>query len=98
VLAGQKRQRVPAFDSDLIIARFLTVIGMRGHSWESVEMALQLIAGNRHGVQAMSSHTYALHETDRALRSLVGQGDDGMVHMTIDPHRLDATMPGAGDA
>ena len=99
VLAGQKRQRVPAFDSDLIIARFLTVTGMRGHSYHSVELALQLIAANRHGVQAMSSHTYRLHETDRALRSLVGEGDEGMVHMTIDPPRLaDAPVGGAADA
>jgi hypothetical protein len=41
----------------------------------------------------MSSHTYGLHETDRALRSLVGEGDEGMVHMTIDPHRLDGAPP-----
>jgi hypothetical protein len=72
---------------------------MRGHSYHSVELALQLIAANRHNVLAMSSHTYGLHETDRALRSLVGEGDEGMVHMTIDPHRLGPTPAGgAADA
>jgi threonine dehydrogenase-like Zn-dependent dehydrogenase len=85
ILGGQKRQKVPAFDSDRIIANFLTVKGMRGHSYASVELALQLIAGNRHNVAAMSTHTFGLADTDLALRSLVGDGVAGAIHMTIDP-------------
>lgn len=85
ILAGQKRQVVPQFDSDRIIANFLTVKGMRGHSYASVELALQLIAGNRHRVTAMSTHAFSLEETDLALRSLAGLGVDGAIHMTIDP-------------
>lgn len=87
ILGGQKRQKIPAFDSDRIIANFLTVKGMRGHSYQSVELALQLIAGNRHNVTAMSTHSFGLQETDLALRSLVGQGVDGPIHMTIEPDR-----------
>lgn len=87
ILGGQKRQKIPAFDSDRIIANFLTVKGMRGHSYESVELALQLIAGNRHNVTAMSTHTFALEETDLALRSLVGEGVARPIHMTIEPGR-----------
>lgn len=87
VLGGQKRQPVPMFDSDRIIANFLTVKGMRGHSYESVELALQLIAGNRHNVTAMSTHTFSLDQTDLALRTLVGEGVDGAVHMTVEPRR-----------
>jgi threonine dehydrogenase-like Zn-dependent dehydrogenase len=85
ILAGQKRRKLPEFDSDMIIARFLTVKGMRGHSYESVELALQLIAANRHNVTAMSTHTFALKETDLALRSLVGKGVESAIHMTVDP-------------
>lgn len=87
ILGGQKRQKIPAFDSDRIIANFLTVKGMRGHSYESVELALQLIAGNRHNVTAMSTHTFSLQETDLALRSLVGEGVACPIHMTIEPQR-----------
>lgn len=87
ILGGQKRQPIPAFDSDRIIANFLTVKGMRGHSYTSVELALQLIAGNRHNVAAMSTHTFSLEQTDLALRSLVGEGVEGAVHMTIEPQR-----------
>ena len=85
ILGGQKRRTIPDFDSDLIIARFLTVKGMRGHSYESVELALQLIAAGRHGVAEMSTHTFCLADTDLALRSLVGEGVAEAVHMTIDP-------------
>src|SRR5690606_34911362 len=85
ILGGQKRRRIPEFDSDMIIARFLTVKGMRGHSYQSVELALQLIAGNRHHVTSMSSHAFGLDDTDLALRSLAGKGVENAIHMVIDP-------------
>jgi threonine dehydrogenase-like Zn-dependent dehydrogenase len=87
ILGGIKRKKIPEFDSDMIIARFLTVKGMRGHSFESVELALQLIAGNRHNVREMSTHSFGLDQTEYALRSLVGEGAEDVVHMTIDPWR-----------
>jgi threonine dehydrogenase-like Zn-dependent dehydrogenase len=85
ILGGLKSTKVPSFDSDMIIARFLTVKGMRGHSYESVEMALQLIAQNKHNVQRMSTHQFGLAETEFALKTLVGQGAPDAVHMTINP-------------
>lgn len=91
ILAGQKRQPVPAFNSDLIISHFLTVMGMRGHSYAAVEMAIDLIAHNRHGVLALSSPSYGLHETDHALQTLAGLGDVGRLHTSIDPRILTST-------
>ncbi len=37
----------------------------------------------------MSTHCFGLHQTDLALRSLVGQGVEGAVHMTVDPLKTD---------
>jgi threonine dehydrogenase-like Zn-dependent dehydrogenase len=85
ILGGIKRQKVPQFDSDMIIAKFLTVKGMRGHSYESVEMALQMIAADRHNVRLMSTHKFGLDQTEYAIRSLVGEGAEDALHMTIDP-------------
>jgi threonine dehydrogenase-like Zn-dependent dehydrogenase len=87
ILGGQKRQSIPEFDSDRIIAKFLTVKGMRGHSWQAVELALGVIANDRHGVCDLSTHTFALQDTDVALRTLVGQGAEAAVHCTVDPWR-----------
>jgi threonine dehydrogenase-like Zn-dependent dehydrogenase len=85
ILGGQKRRSIPEFDSDRIIAKFLTVKGMRGHSYQAVELALGMIAGNRHGVCDLSTHSFALADTDLALRTLVGQGVEATVHCTVDP-------------
>ncbi len=85
ILGGQKGRPVPSFNSDLIIAHFLTVMGMRGHSYGAVEMAIDLIAHNRHGVQALSSPSYSLQQTDHALQTLAGLGDVGRMHTSIDP-------------
>jgi threonine dehydrogenase-like Zn-dependent dehydrogenase len=87
ILGGQKRKSIPEFDSDRIIAKFLTVKGMRGHSYQAVELALGMIAGNRQGVCDLSTHTFALQDTDVALRTLVGQGAEAAVHCTVDPWR-----------
>jgi threonine dehydrogenase-like Zn-dependent dehydrogenase len=87
ILGGQKRQSIPEFDSDRIISKFLTVKGMRGHSYQAVELALGMIAKNRHGVCDLSTHTFALEDTDAALRTLVGQGVEAAVHCTVDPWR-----------
>ncbi len=87
ILGGQKRRPVPAFESDLIIRKFLTVKGMRGHSYRSVELALGMIASGRHRLGELCTHTYALAETDRALRTVGGEGDADAIHCCIDPWR-----------
>jgi threonine dehydrogenase-like Zn-dependent dehydrogenase len=86
ILGGQKRKKIPEFDSDQIIAKFLTVKGMRGHSFESVELALQLIHSDKYAVKEMSTHLFGLNDTNLALQSLVGNGVNQPIHMVIEPH------------
>ncbi len=85
ILGGQKRKKIPEFDSDMVIAKFLTLKGMRGHSYVSVELALGMIAANRHNIREMSTHTFPLSQVDAALKTLVGQGAEAAVHCTVDP-------------
>lgn len=85
VLGGQKRKPVPAFESDRIIANYLTVKGMRGHSYQAVELALAIIARNAQGVHRMSTHLFGLAEVDQALRTMVGEIEDGAVHCVVAP-------------
>ncbi len=86
ILGGQKRKKIPEFDSDQFIAKFLTVKGMRGHSFESVELALQIIASDKHAIKQMGTHLLGLHQTDLALQTLVGNGLEGAIHMVVDPN------------
>ena len=71
---------------------------MNSHSWHRCpvndnfpnpinlrKIWLQLIAGNRHNVTAMSTHQFGLAQTDLALKSLAGLGVDAAIHMTINP-------------
>src|SRR5712664_4342090 len=70
ILGGQKRTSIPEFDSDLMIRKFLTVKGMRGHSYASVEMALQIIASGRYPLGKMCTHSFGLNEVGDALRTV----------------------------
>jgi threonine dehydrogenase-like Zn-dependent dehydrogenase len=87
LLAAPKGQRLPQFDADLVIARYLTVRGMRGHGYDAVERAIALIAGGRHALDAMTTHLLALNEVDLALRTIGGRGMDDAIHMSVDPWR-----------
>jgi threonine dehydrogenase-like Zn-dependent dehydrogenase len=85
LLAAQKQTRLPEFDSDALISRFLTVKGMRGHSFEAVETAIRIIARGRYPLHEMCTHLFGLDQVDLALRSIGGTGLDDAIHMCIDP-------------
>jgi threonine dehydrogenase-like Zn-dependent dehydrogenase len=87
ILGGRKFRTVPEFNSDLLITRFLTVKGMRGHSYRSVEIALQIIAGGKYPLDAMCTHVFSLHEVDQALHTVGGEGLPGAIHCAVDPWR-----------
>jgi threonine dehydrogenase-like Zn-dependent dehydrogenase len=87
ILGAQKRQRIPEFDSDLIIRKFLTVKGMRGHSYQSVEMALAIIASGRYPLAKMCTHNFGLADVGEALRTVGGEGRPDAIHCSVDPWR-----------
>jgi threonine dehydrogenase-like Zn-dependent dehydrogenase len=87
ILGAQKRKPIPAFNADLVIQKFLTVKGMRGHSFESVELALQIIASGRYPMSEMCTHLFGLAEVDTALRTVGGEGLPGAIHIAVDPWR-----------
>jgi len=87
ILGGRKFKTVPEFNSDLLITRFLTVKGMRGHSYQSVELALGLIAGGKYALDGMCTHVFALADVDRALHTVGGEGEPGAIHVAVDPWR-----------
>lgn len=87
ILGGQKRQPIPEFDSDAMIRKVLTVKGMRGHSYRSVEMALQIIASGRYPLDKMCTHLFGLGEVGEALRTVGGEGRSDAIHCSVDPWR-----------
>lgn len=87
ILGGRKGRSIPEFDSDLLVRKFLTVKGMRGHSYQSVEMALRIIASGRYPLEKLCTHLFALSEVGEALRTVAGEGGRSAIHCSVDPWR-----------
>jgi threonine dehydrogenase-like Zn-dependent dehydrogenase len=89
IAAASKKKPIDGFDLDLVIRKAVDFRGVRGHSFKSVEMALDLMASNTVDLEAMSTHEYGLDEADTAVRLVGGEITDehgeSPIHVTIDP-------------
>lgn len=85
LLGGFKHATIPDFYSDQLISKRLTVKGVRGHGYDSVEMAVRLIASEKHPLNELCTHLYSLRETDEALKTLGGEGVPDAVCVTVAP-------------
>ena len=87
LIGGRKGAPVPQFDVDVLFTRFLSVKGMRGHSYQAVELGLQIIASRKYPLEEMCTHTFALGDVDEALRTVGGEGKPDAIHCAVDPWR-----------
>ncbi|QIN79976.1 zinc-binding dehydrogenase [Rubrobacter marinus] len=85
LLGGFKGEPLPRFPSDVLISKCLTLKGVRGHSYESVELALRTIASGRYPLGEMCTHRFGLSEVDEALRTMGGESGSGAVHVVVAP-------------
>lgn len=65
--------------------RYLTIKAPRGHSYRSVELALQLIASRRWPVDLLCSHDFGLDGVHDAILATAGRGIEGAIHVTVSP-------------
>ena len=85
ILGGRAGGTIPEFDPDVLVKKVLTVKGVRGHSFEAVELAMQVIASGRHPLEAMCTHVFPLAETGEALKTVGGEGLPDAIHCAVDP-------------
>jgi threonine dehydrogenase-like Zn-dependent dehydrogenase len=85
LVCGRKGKPIPEFESDMLFRKFLTVKGMRGHSYQAVEMALQIIASGRYPIEKMCTHGFGLGGVEVALRTVGGQGEGNAIHCSVGP-------------
>jgi threonine dehydrogenase-like Zn-dependent dehydrogenase len=85
LLAAYKRTTIDGFALDSVIRQQMTVLGVRGHSFRAVEMALRLMASRTVNLGAMSTHVFGLADVDQALRLVGGEIQDNAIHVTIEP-------------
>ena len=69
-------------DMQLVRTRAISLRGLRGHSWASVEWALHLLASGRRPYSDLSAGTLPLTAVDEAIRRTAA-GE--VMHVSIDP-------------
>lgn len=85
LLASRKGVPVPEFDLDRMLGMQMTVKGLRGHSYQSVEMALDTMAMGRFPLELLSTHIVGLDGVDKALRTIGGEVREDAIHITVNP-------------
>jgi threonine dehydrogenase-like Zn-dependent dehydrogenase len=85
LLASRKGKPVEDFDLDRALGMQMTIKGVRGHSYRSVELALAAMATGRHPLELLSSSEVGLQDVDRALRAIGGEIESDAIHITVAP-------------
>ncbi|ALS21817.1 MULTISPECIES: zinc-dependent alcohol dehydrogenase [Paenibacillus] len=85
MFGAYKYTKIPEFDIDSVITKTLQLKGVRGHSYTSVQMAVDFIASGKFPLRIMNSHDFALEETDLALKTAGGEGEPGPLLVTVSP-------------
>jgi threonine dehydrogenase-like Zn-dependent dehydrogenase len=79
-----KKSAVP-FDLDRLIKNQIRMLGTRGHSFEAVELALQLMNCGKCPLELMSTHVVGLKDVDAALKIVGGESTEKAIHITVEP-------------
>ena len=65
--------------------RNLTLKWAHGHSYASVELAIQMIVSGKYPMAEISTHTFGLTEVADAIQAVAGEGAPGAIHVSVLP-------------
>ena len=65
--------------------KYITLKAARGHSYASVELAIQWIASGKFPLELLTTHHFGLDGIDLAIKSTGGTGLAGAIHVTVLP-------------
>lgn len=75
------------FPAAEMTAKRVTLKAARGHSYQAVETAIELISSGIYPVELMATHEFKLDEVDLAIKSIGGQGVPGAIHVSVIPSK-----------
>jgi threonine dehydrogenase-like Zn-dependent dehydrogenase len=84
VVQGELRE-FPNFPLERVTTKAITIKSARGHSYKACELALAQLASKRFPLEKMTTHRFALKDTDLAIKSVGGQGAPGVIHASLMP-------------
>jgi threonine dehydrogenase-like Zn-dependent dehydrogenase len=76
---------VPDFPLERMARKYITVKAARGHSYTSVELAIQRIASGKFPLDLLCTHAFGLDGVDLAIKSTGGTGMPDAIHVTVKP-------------
>jgi threonine dehydrogenase-like Zn-dependent dehydrogenase len=79
-----KKSAVP-LDLDRLIRYQASLTGVRGHSYEAVELAIGAMDSGKYPLDLISTHVVGLSEVDRALKIVGGEDKEPAIHITVEP-------------
>jgi threonine dehydrogenase-like Zn-dependent dehydrogenase len=82
VLGGPGEQQISTVGTG---RKNLTMRWAHGHSYRSVELAIQSIASGKYPIDLVTTHHFGLSEAALAIESVAGEGVPGAIHVSIDP-------------
>jgi threonine dehydrogenase-like Zn-dependent dehydrogenase len=75
----------PGFPIRELTEKAITVKSARGHSYKACELALEQLASKRFPLDQLTTHTFGLDDVDLAIRSVGGEGEPDVIHVSLLP-------------
>jgi threonine dehydrogenase-like Zn-dependent dehydrogenase len=75
----------PDFPLKKMTEKSITLASARGHGYRAVELALAQLASGRFPLERLATHSFGLHEVDRAIRALAGETGEDALHISLLP-------------
>ena len=84
VVQGEMNE-FPNFPIAKVTLKFITIKSARGHSYKACELALRQLASHRFPLEMVTTHTFGLADTALAIKSVGGEGAEGVIHVSLMP-------------
>jgi threonine dehydrogenase-like Zn-dependent dehydrogenase len=93
---AMKKTLAAPLDLDRLIRFQIELRGVRGHSFQAVELAIRAMNSGQHRLDLISTHVLGLDDVDHALKLVGGEAQDKAIHITIEPWKTGETTHADG--